>query len=63
MSLAFTSPGPDLVSITRLGPSPRIRIATCFRFSTMSVTSSRTPWIELNSCTTPSICTEVIAAP
>ncbi len=29
----------------------------------MSVTSSRTPGIDENSCTTPSICTDVIAAP
>ena len=30
---------------------------------TMSVTSSRTPGIDENSCSTPSICTEVTAAP
>ena len=41
----------------RLGPSPCIRSAICFTFSTMSVTSSRTPGIELNSCSTPSIWT------
>ena len=29
----------------------------------MSVTSSRTPAIEENSCSTPSICTAVTAAP
>ena len=31
--------------------------------STMSVTSSRTPGMLLNSCSTPSICTAVTAAP
>ena len=32
-------------------------------FKTMSVTSSRTPLIEVNSCNTPSICKDVIADP
>ena len=31
--------------------------------STISVTSSLTPLIEVNSCKTPSICIEVTAAP
>ena len=29
----------------------------------MSVASSTTPWIGENSCSTPSICTAVMAAP
>ena len=32
-------------------------------FNTISVTSSLTPLIELNSCKTPSICIAVTAAP
>ena len=34
-----------------------------FTFKTISVTSSRTPFIEENSCRTPSICNAVIAEP
>src|SRR5271165_2115135 len=60
---ARTSPGPVAVSTIRFGPSPCMRSASCLMFSTMSVTSSRTPGIELNSCSTPSICTAVTAAP
>jgi hypothetical protein len=48
---------------SRLGPSTSMRIATPLRFSTMSVTSSRTPATEENSCSTLSIWTRVIAAP
>ncbi len=40
-----------------------MRSAICFTLSTMSVTSSRTPAIEENSCSTPSIWIEVTAAP
>src|SRR4051812_35064873 len=47
----------------RFGPSPCIRMASCFTFSTRSVTSSRTPWMLLNSCSTPSIFSAVTAAP
>ena len=32
-------------------------------FKTMSVTSSLTPFIDVNSCKTPSICIDVTAAP
>ena len=60
---AVTSPGPVACSTMRLGPSPCMRRASCLMLSTMSVTSSRTPGIELNSCSTPSICTEITAAP
>ena len=49
--------GALLPRIMRLGPSPCIRSAICLMFRTMSVTSSRTPAIEENSCSTPSICT------
>src|SRR4051812_13484620 len=60
---AVTSPGPVAVSMRRFGPSPCIRMASCFTFSTRSVTSSRTPWMLLNSCSTPSIFNAVTAAP
>ena len=55
--------GPCARSDRRLGPSACMRSAICFTFSTMSVTSSRTPAIEENSCSTPSIWIEVTAAP
>ena len=58
-----TSPGPAAVSTMRFGPSPCILSASCLMFSTMSVTSSRTPGMLLNSCSTPSICTALTAAP
>jgi hypothetical protein len=45
------------------GSSPCRRIGTCFRFRMMSVTSSTTPGIDENSCSTPSIWTAVTAAP
>ena len=38
-------------------------MAMSLMLSTMSVTSSRTPAIEENSCSTPSICTDCTAAP
>ena len=60
---ARTSPGPVACSIMRFGPSPCMRSANCLTFSTMSVTSSRTPGMLLNSCSTPSICRAVTAAP
>ena len=37
--------------------------AISLMFKTMSVTSSRTPAMDENSCNTPSICTEETAAP
>ena len=61
--LAVTAPGPVARSVMRLGPSACMRTASCLMFSTMSTTSSRTPSSEENSCTTPSICTAVTAAP
>ena len=47
----------------RFTPSACILIEIALMFRTMSVTSSRTPGIDENSCSTPSICTEVMAAP
>jgi hypothetical protein len=63
MSPAFTSAGPVTDSWSRFGPSPCILSAICFTLRTMSVTSSRTPAREENSCSTFSILIEVIAAP
>ncbi len=47
----------------RFGVSLDERIAIVLMLRTMSVTSSRTPGIDENSCSTPSMCTEVTAAP
>src|SRR6478735_11866531 len=63
MSPAVTTPGPDFFTTMRLGPSPCILIEMSLMLSTMSVTSSRTPAIEENSCSTPSMCTDCTAAP
>ena len=63
MSPAVTAPGPCFFTTMRLGPSPCILIAMSLMLSTMSVTSSRTPAIEENSCSTPSMCTDCTAAP
>src|ERR1700744_4199150 len=63
MSPAVTTPGPCFFTTMRLGPSPCILIEMSLMLSTMSVTSSRTPAIEENSCSTPSMCTDCTAAP
>ena len=47
----------------RLTPSEWTRSAISLMLRTMLVTSSRTPGIEENSCSTPSMCTVVMAAP
>ena len=47
----------------RFGPSPCMRRPMPLTLRTMSVTSSSTPGIDENSCSTPSICIEVTAAP
>src|SRR5579863_2966410 len=63
MSFAVTVPGPCFFTTMRLGPSPCILMAISLMLSTMSVTSSRTPAIEENSCSTPSMWTDCTAAP
>src|SRR6201999_2888833 len=63
MSPAVTVPGPCFFTTMRLGPSPCILMAMSLMLRTMSVTSSRTPAIEENSCSTPSMCTDCTAAP
>ncbi len=60
---AVTSHGPVADRRIFLGPSACIRTAKALMFKMMSVTSSRTPSIDENSCNTPSICTAVTAAP
>src|SRR4029078_12673407 len=60
---AVTSTGRVALRCSRLGPSPSILSAICLTLSTMSVTSSRTPARLENSCSTPSILIEVMAAP
>ncbi len=63
MSPAVTSPGPFAFRYTVTGSSDSLRITSSFRFKMMSVTSSVTFGIVENSCSTPSIRTELIAAP
>ena len=63
MSAAVTTAGPVALSVSRLLPSLSMATARPLRFRTMSVTSSRTPATDENSCSTPSICTAVTAAP
>src|SRR5918994_2730938 len=63
ISPAVTAPGPVLRSVMRLAPSPCILMAIVFTLRTISVTSSRTPGMDENSCSTPSIWTAVTAAP
>src|SRR5215217_561568 len=63
MSPAVTAPGPVLRSVMRFAPSLCILMAIVFTLRTMSVTSSRTPGMDENSCSTPSIWTAVTAAP
>src|SRR5262245_6446127 len=62
-SPARTSPLPRISNTPFLGPSPNSLSRTCFRFSTISVTSSMTPGSVENSCSTPSMRTDVIDAP
>ena len=63
MSEALISPGPLASKISFLIPSEELFKANDLTFKTMSVTSSLTPLIDVNSCNTPSIWIEVTAAP
>src|SRR5579864_5277238 len=58
-----TSPALSATRRTVLTLSPITLNGTCFRLRIMSVASSTTPGIGLNSWATPSIRTAVIAAP
>ena len=53
----------DASKISFLVPSEDDFNAKDLTFKTISVTSSLTPFIEVNSCSTPSICIDVTAAP
>ena len=55
ISEALISPGPFASSINFFSPSALLFKAKDFTFKTISVTSSLTPFIEENSCKTPSI--------
>jgi hypothetical protein len=64
MSLAVISPGPVTTSGASTSLASECILQTMpLRLSTMSVTSSVTPLIVENSCATPSMRTEVTAAP
>ena len=53
ISEAFISPGPFASKISFLVPSEDDFNAKDFTFKTISVTSSLTPFIDVNSCSTP----------
>ena len=57
------SPGPFASKINLLVVSELLFNANDLTLRTMSVTSSLTPFIEVNSCKTPSICIAVTAVP
>ena len=63
ISEAFISPGPFASSINFFESSDVLFRAKDFTFNTISVTSSLTPFIDVNSCNTPSIWIEVTAVP
>ena len=63
ISEALISPGPFASKISFFVPSESDFNASDLTFKTMSVTSSLTPLIDVNSCKTPSIWIEVTAAP
>ena len=63
ISDAFISPGPFASKTNFFVPSEEHFNANDLTFKTISVTSSLTPLIDVNSCNTPSICIDVTAAP
>ena len=63
ISEALISPGPLTSSINFFGSLDELLRAKDLTFNTMSVTSSLTPLIEVNSCNTPSIWIDVTAVP
>ena len=63
MSDAFISPGPLASNTSFFVPSAAHFNARDLTFNTISVTSSLTPLIDVNSWSTPSIWIEVTAAP
>ena len=63
MSEARTGPGLSFLSVSVFVWSTWHVRGSCFRLRMMSVASSTTPLMGENSCSTPSICTAVMAAP
>jgi hypothetical protein len=63
MSPAVTGPLPFFFRVRVASSRPLMRIATPFRLSRMSMTSSCTPSMVEYSWSTPSISTSVMAAP
>ena len=63
MSDALISPGPLASNTSFFVPSAAHFNARDLTFNTISVTSSLTPLIDVNSWSTPSIWIEVTAAP
>ena len=63
ISEALISPGPLASKINFFVPSESHFNAKDLTFKTISVTSSLTPLIDVNSWSTPSICIDVTAAP
>jgi hypothetical protein len=63
MSPAVTSAGPFAFRYAVMGSSRSERITSSLRFKMMSVTSSFTLGMVENSCSTPSMRTDEIAAP
>ena len=63
MSEAFISPGPLASNISFFDVSELLLSANDFIFNTISVTSSLTPFIDVNSWRTPSIWIAVTAVP
>ncbi len=63
ISPAVTRPGPSFSSLSIRTSWLNERTGMRFRFSRISITSSRTPGRVLNSWSTPSIRTDVMAAP
>ena len=63
MAAAVTSPSPSTSRRMVTGPSECSFSSSRFRFKMMSVVSSTTPGMVENSCSTPSMRTDVTAAP
>ena len=63
MSPAVTTHSPEAEIVTTLGPSQYSFADSALRLRMISVTSSFTPSMVVNSCRIPSILTEVTATP
>ncbi len=63
MSAAVTMAGPSIFRVRVLLSAPAILSGMLLRLSSTSVTSSTTPGMVENSCSTPAMRTAVMAAP